>query len=429
MKRTRLCLKWFGHCQKKPEPFKDKQMQFPNRLAKLKLRRKIWLDIHLWLGLILGFFLAVFGLTGSILVFHAEINEWLNPAMMMVGVPTDGVDYQPMNAIVNAAKAAVPDNAVNTFATYPRNEEAAFKFDYSVPLEKNEVKENWQVYVNPYTAQVTGKRLMSASDNPFPFTFIGFVFELHYALFLGEDPGYLIVGAMGVFLIISVLTGLVVWWPLTGKWWKALTIKFKASSERLNFDLHKAFGFYSAIVLIPVLFSGVYMDVPQHVVPVLELFSPVTYRYWFKSKPAPGKPSLTLAEALAIADQRYPTGHSDWLYVAAELTGTYTVCKDGVQESGSLIHRRCVVVDRYSGAILDVDDPTTGSVGEVFTDWQWPLHSGQAFGWTGRILVFLSGLACPVLFVTGIIRWLQKSRAKRRKSAHGIGKHQGKAVS
>jgi len=30
---------------------------------------------------------------------------------------------------------------------------------------------------------------------------------------------------------------------------------------------------------------------------------------------------------------------------------------------------------------------------------------------TGRILVFITGLACPVLFVTGVIRWLQKRRA------------------
>lgn len=70
---------------------------------------------------------------------------------------------------------------------------------------------------------------------------------------------------------------------------------------------------------------------------------------------------------------------------------------------------------RYSGAILDLDDPIIGTAGEVFTHWQWPLHSGQAFGMTGRILVFLSRLACPVLFITGVIRWLQKRRAKRIK--------------
>jgi uncharacterized iron-regulated membrane protein len=161
------------------------------------------------------------------------------------------------------------------------------------------------------------------------------------------------------------------------------------------------------------LFSGIYMDTPQHVVPVLELFSPVTYRYWFKSAPTFDNKSLSLAEAVAIADQRYPAGRADWLYIPTEADGTYTVCKNGIDEPGSLLNRRCVVIDRYSGKLLDVDDPVIGTAGEVFTHWQWSLHSGQAFGWTGRIMVFLSGLACPLLFVTGVIRWLQKVKAKK----------------
>ncbi|NOS73893.1 MAG: PepSY domain-containing protein [Methyloglobulus sp.] len=386
-----------------------------NRLLKLKSRRKLWLDVHLWLGLGLGLFLSIFGITGSILVFHLEINELLNPKLLTVNVPEANPVYKPLAEIFQVGKATMPNHAANTFATYPRNNEAAIKMAFSLPLSGNKagVTESWEVYVNPYTAKAIGKRLMSSSDGPFPKTFIGFIFELHYALFLGEDPGYLIVGIMGALLIISTLTGLIVWWPLTGKWRQAVTIKFKASTERLNFDLHKTFGFYSAVVLIPVLFSGVYMDIPQHVVPVLELFSPATYRYWFKSNPTSVKPSITMADAVSIAEKRYPTGRADWIYGATEPTGTYSVCKDGVEEAGSLLHRRCVVIDRYSGAILDVDDPAIGTAGEVFTDWQWPLHSGQAFGWTGRILVFLSGLACPVLFVTGVIRWLQKRKAKR----------------
>ena len=53
---------------------------------------------------------------------------------------------------------------------------------------------------------------------------------------------------------------------------------------------------------------------------------------------------------------------------------------------------------------------------EQACDWLSKLHSGQAFGWTGRILVFITGLICPLLFVTGLIRWLQKRRAKSAKS-------------
>ncbi|WP_459991866.1 PepSY-associated TM helix domain-containing protein [Methylosoma difficile] len=383
-----------------------------NSLRELKSRRKLWLNVHLWLGLALGLFLSIFGITGSILVFHAEINELLNPQLLTVTVPKTHPAYRPLADIFQAGQAAMPETAVNTFANYPRNDAAAFKLVYALPVA-DAVTEHWEVYVNPYTAQVIGKRLKTSSDSLIPKTFIGLVFELHYALLLGEDLGYTVVGIMGVLLIISVLTGLILWWPLTGKWRQALTIKRRASAERLNFDLHKTSGFYTTVVLVPVLFSGVYMDIPERVVPVLELFSPVTYRYWFQSHPLANPKSITLPEAVAIAEQRYPTGRPDWLYAATQPTDTYTVCKDGVAEQGSWLHRRCVVIDQYSGKILDVDDPAIGTAGEVFTHWQWPLHSGQAFGWTGRILVFLSGLACPVLFVTGVIRWWQKRQAKQ----------------
>ena len=393
--------------------FFDQPNTQQQHLAKLKTRRKTWLAVHLWLGLALGFFLSIFGITGSILVFHAEINELLNPQLLTVTVPETESAYRPLADIFQAGQAAMPEKAVNTFADYPRNDAVAFKLVYALPVA-DAVTERWEVYVNPYTAQVIGKRLKTSSDSLIPQTFIGLVFELHYALVLGEDLGYTVVGIMGVLLIISVLTGLILWWPLTGKWRQALTIKRKASAERLNFDLHKTIGFYTTVVLVPVLFSGVYMNIPERVVPVLELFSPVTYRYWFQSHPPANPKSITLPEAVAIAEQRYPTGRPDWLYVATKSTDTYTVCKDGVAEQGIWLHRRCVVIDQYSGKILDVDDPSIGTAGEVFTHWQWPLHSGQAFGWTGRILVFLSGLACPLLFVTGVIRWMQKRKAKNR---------------
>lgn len=385
-----------------------------HNLQKLKSRRKIWLQVHLWLGLALGFFIAVFGLTGSILVFYSEIKELMNPDVVTVTVPSEQAVYKPLGNIVSAAKSAMPADAVNATITYPRNDEAAFRFRFLQPVGKD-IKESWEVFVNPYTAQVTGKQITTRSDKFIPFTFIDFVFELHYALLLGEDPGYLIVSVMAALLIISVLSGLILWWPLTGKWLKALTIKRKASAERFNFDLHKTTGFYSTVVLIPVLFSGIYMNVPEHVVPVLELFSPVTYRYWFKSKPIGINPPITLEDAVKVADQRYPEGRAVRFYIPKSATATYTVCKDHIQDPRSFNHWRCVVIDQYSGAILDVDDPATGTAGEVFINWQWPLHSGQAFGWTGRILVFLSGLACPILFVTGLIRWQHKHRAKSLK--------------
>ncbi|MDD4905300.1 MAG: PepSY-associated TM helix domain-containing protein [Methylobacter tundripaludum] len=59
---------------------------------------------------------------------------------------------------------------------------------------------------------------------------------------------------------------------------------------------------------------------------------------------------------------------------------------------------------------MKVQDPSTRSIaGQTFVEWQWPLHSDRAFGWTGRILVFL----------TGLIRWLQKRKTNKLKNKDG----------
>lgn len=105
-----------------------------NHLPQLKTRRKRWLQVHLWLGLTLGLFLSIFGITGSILVFHAEINELLNPKLLMVTIPDGNPVYQPLAEIFQAGQSVMPQNAAPTFAHYPHNNQAAFKLSYSVPL-------------------------------------------------------------------------------------------------------------------------------------------------------------------------------------------------------------------------------------------------------------------------------------------------------
>lgn len=386
------------------------------RLTRLKARRKVWLEVHLWLGLIAGMTLTVFGITGAILVFQQEIDELLNPGLLTVDPESGGESaFHLLDEILAAGTHVMPAGAKLTFVRYPRNDNAAFRLEYQFSVPSRNRSESWETAVNPYTATVTGMRLLKTSESIFPKTFVWVIFELHYAFFLGDELGYLLTGIFGSVLMISTLTGLILWWPLTGNWLAALTIKSGASAERLNYDIHKSAGFYTLVVMLPVLFSGIYMNLPQYVAPLIELFSPVSYRYWFHSTPSPETVAIGLPRAVKIANTKFPTGRMDWLYVPTDASGTYTVCKQGVEDPGSWITRRCVVMDQFSGRILDVDDPAHGTAGEVFTHWQWPLHSGHAFGWTGRILVFITGLAGPVLFVTGVIRWLQKRSAKRQR--------------
>jgi uncharacterized iron-regulated membrane protein len=167
------------------------------------------------------------------------------------------------------------------------------------------------------------------------------------------------------------------------------------------------------------LFSGVYFNLPDRVNVLIEPFSHLTRPNAWEGLPSqtyrsilrPGRKPIGPAAAEAAADRLYPSGRLWMLSAPKGEDDIYYVWKRDVEELGPFIGYREFVIDQYSGELLKVYDSGTGSAGDVLMDWQWPLHSGQAFGWPGRALVFLSGLVCPVLYVTGIIRWLQKRKA------------------
>jgi len=391
-------------------------------LSKLKARRKLWLDVHLYLGLVVGAVLTVVGLTGSFAVFFVELQEVLNPELAVVSMPPDNQQkLRSLDDIVAAAETVKPQGSRFVKVFYPRKPDIAYKFVYFVRDAKQANNgDGYYIFVDPYTAKVNGIQLYYPKDRYWGRPLVGFIMQLHWCLLLGKN-GAIINGVLAALSIISVLTGLIVWWPLTGKFKQALTFRRNAGAVRFNFDLHKTVGFYMVIVLLPVLFSGVYFNLPEQVNVVLKLFSPIQRPNAFSTipleihsnPPQANRQAISAQEAEAIVQKRSPAGKLWMLNAPKDRDDVYKVMKKDVDEISRFIGYRDVAVDQYSGEILKVYDRGTGSIGDVFLDWQWPLHSGHAFGWTGRILVFLSGLACPVLYVTGVIRWLQKRRAKQ----------------
>jgi uncharacterized iron-regulated membrane protein len=390
-------------------------------LAKLKARRKLWLDVHLYLGLIAGAILAVVGLTGGILVFYQEMQEVLNPELAVVSSPPESHEkLHTLDDIIAAAETAKPQGSRFFKVYYPRKPDIAYKFLYYVRDEKLANNgDGYYIFVDPYSARVQGLQLWHPKDRYWGRPLVSFIMQLHWCLLLGKKIGGLLVGILGVLSIISVLTGLIVWWPLTGKFKQALTFKRNGSTVRFNFDLHKTIGFYSTIVLLPVLFSGVYFSLPDQVNALVKLLSSTerpnafsTIPLKIHSSPQAGRQAISALAVEAIVQERYPAGRLWMLNAPKNPADVYTVMKNDVDEISRFTGYRDFAVDQYSGEILNVYDRGTGSAGDIFLDWQWPLHSGHAFGWAGRILVLLAGLACPVLYVTGVIRWLQKRKAK-----------------
>lgn len=385
--------------------------------------RARWLAVHRWIGFTAGLTLVLIGLTGSLLVYHLEIDEWLNPSLLLVTPqPGGAAQYRPFDELELAARRALPPGARLSFAQYPRHDGVAMRFNAQVPDGSTGGRSSslavYHIVVNPYTAQVTGQRLARAGGwaGAIPKTVVGFVFALHYALLLprfGDPPfGDTVVAIIGMVLLGSLVSGVILWWPRPGQWKAALTIKYPAHIRRLHLDVHRAVGVYSLLVLLAVFISGVYLNLRAPFHTVVRLFSPAVDRYEVRSAVVPGAETITLGEALRAVQESFPDGRLEWIYMPRMVGGTYTVCQRAVPDISLVLSRRCIVVDQYSGTILHVQSPDRATAGEHFIQWQWPIHSGQIFGLAGRWMVLLSGLACPLLFGTGWYLW-QRKRAGR----------------
>ncbi|WP_286897655.1 PepSY domain-containing protein [Achromobacter sp. UBA2119] len=61
---------------------------------------------------------------------------------------------------------------------------------------------------------------------------------------------------------------------------------------------------------------------------------------------------------------------------------------------------------------MGVTQPGRGTAADVFTQMQFPLHSGQIGGLAGRVAVAGLGLVVAMLSVTGVVIWWKKRRSR-----------------
>lgn len=379
--------------------------------------RKLWNmlhALHLYSGLVIGAFLVLIALTGSIIAFNHEIDRALNPELLTV---KPGGERRSLSEIAATAKAVYPDKPL-AFIRPPDKADDVYVAGFKTPKEGAGSKSccsgfNWfYVMLDPYTGKVTGQRDHSHYELTRP-GFTHLMSKLHGNLLLGET-GKTVVGLVSLAWLILILIGVYLWWPGVNKIKMALSIKRKAGSARFIFDLHRAFGMYSLVVMVVLAFSGVYFIFPGYVKPMVAAFSPVSQKEAaHESQPVGGQSQLTVDAAVVIAQTRFPGAVLKTVGLPKDDNGSYAITfrqEDEVKRPRG--GKSTVWVDQYSGTVLAERDAQKMNGGDTFLNWQMPLHSGSAFGMAGRIIICLSGLICTLLVTTGTLVWLRKRRNK-----------------
>lgn len=370
--------------------------------------RKVWLKTHLYLGLFIGGLFVLTSLTGSLLVFYKAIDGWLNPDLLR---SRSGGESRPLNDIVTAARTASPEQGRLETSRLPDHPGGMVQVWYTIPTHDPGEPRWIEFLIAPATAEVLSR------GREWGGTLVPFIYELHESLLI-DKPGQTIVGFLALFLLVSIGTGLYLWWPSLRRLRQALSFKPGLSVIRWHYDVHKLSGLYSAVVLAVLAFTGVYLEFTEYVVPLVRTFSSVQE---FPKKgdlrsspPAPGAPALSAEQAVARAREIVPDGELKFLSVPDHPDGVFRI---GLRQPGEVREssgQSQVWLDQHSGAVLHVRDWRNFTAGDTFVAWLFPLHNGEAFGLLGRWIVCVSGLIPLVLYVTGIRMWWLKRRAHRR---------------
>ena len=366
------------------------------------LMRRYLLKLHLYLGLSIGGAFALLGLTGSFLVFYPEIDRGLNPEL----VNQSAVQSPPtVQAWFDHLHAQFPERKGPWRIEIPRSTDQVVFARYLKPEETDpNVFAPMVVALDPNSGAVLNARMWGDY-------LVTWVYDLHYSLLMGKS-GTVLVSLLGMALLVSVVLGVYLWLPRGKHRFVKAIPKVRTGSKKAIYDMHSYTGAYGAVLLLLMVVTGVGLATPQWVEPVMNLFSVrMEKQTVYSAVPMPGTKRITADQAVSAGLAVFPTAKLRWIEAPIKVEDVYVLRLQQPNEPSQRFPKTFVWIDQFSGEVLASRDALKVSSGDVFFDWLHPLHNGEAFGLTGRILAFVSGLLPLALLLTGWIRWRQKRKA------------------
>lgn len=359
------------------------EVRFPDMTLTARLRR-LWLNVHLWIGVGLLVVLAPLAVTGSILVWHDPIDHALYAERYAT---TGGPVARPASAYAQAAQAAFGARAQVMQLRFPQRagDPVVAVGRMPGPPGSGARPRSLNAWLNPADARVLAVAEVNAQAT--------MVLHRVHGTLLIPGIGRKVVGWLGWAMFVSSATGLWLWWPRRGGFLKGLRW---TRGEGALFNLHHQVGFWVCLPLAVLSLTGVYISFPQtsHA-----LFGapPPPQRSGAARNAPPITPQMSLDAAVAVA------GRGVLREVNWPVRGAQPAWRIGLDGG-----RQVRVVDATGEARADAardgarraPDPTSKLMRQV--------HDGTDMGLAWRIVITLAGLAPPVLGVTGIVMWLRR---------------------
>ncbi|WP_213736232.1 PepSY-associated TM helix domain-containing protein [Bradyrhizobium sp. dw_411] len=365
-------------------------------------RRWIW--VHTWSSLICTLFLLLACVTGLPLIFHEEIDTWLEPGLPYASLP------------VNAPRASLDVITARSHERYPQEIILSVTMDDDEPKVVVFMASSWQAFLkdtkvahalkfDARTAQI----LRETRLGELTATLTGFILKLHKDLFAGTIGEYLL-AAMAILFLVALVSGVVVYGPFM-RHLDFGTLRV-ARSRRLKWlDVHNLLGGLALVWMVVVGATGIMNELST---PLFDLWRSTEVRSALKART--GTPVLSSELApLQAAYERAETAMPGNTVSSVIFPGSsfstpyhYVFWAKGQQP----------LTARLFIPIL-IDGRTGSFDGTVHMPWYLraleisrPLHFGDYGGLALKLIWALFDLATIVVLATGLYLWMTKAFRK-----------------
>jgi uncharacterized iron-regulated membrane protein len=370
--------------------------------------RRLWLDVHLWIGVGLLVVFIPLGVSGSALVWHDGLDKLLHPARYATSGPGPAL---PPETYAQAAAAAFNGRATLSQVRLPETagDPVVATGRLTGPPGPGGRPRSLNVWIDPASA-----KLLDVADSNSGLVRV--MHQLHGTLFIPE-VGRKVVGWLGWAMFVSTATGLWLWWPRNGAVLRAL--RWRRGPSTL-FNLHHMVGFWICLPLAVLSLTGVYISFPQ------------ASRALFGVAEAPARPGgqgmgagggrfapplphpqLSLGAAAQAALAANPG--AELASISLPTRGKAPAWRVQLRKSGAPV---TVQVTDATGE-LKPDRGGPGGAPDPLSRWMRRLHDGADMGLVWQSVIFLSGAAPAVLSLTGLVMWLRR-RSRRRALIPGL---------
>ncbi|MFC6997944.1 PepSY-associated TM helix domain-containing protein [Rufibacter roseus] len=351
----------------------------------MKKRTKRTFSIHHWLGLWAGTFLLISSLTGTVLVFHHEIDHAQHVALSTLPAPAEKLR---IDASFQHIRKSFPEGDLR-IPELPQSNIQALKYEI-----RQDGKRQW-IFAHPQTGQTLGT--LQRADK----RLVHVLLDTHYNLLMGKT-GKVLVLLGGLSLVALTVTGFLLYRKSIMKVLSfRQTISFKSRRSFFS-SLHRIVGVWSLVFNLLLSVTGSYIAYTI----VLAALSPAPASSSITASP------VSIDTTLEKIRKEHPHFQINYLRMAGNSLSVLGKLQDDPAYYGRTYSN--IQVDLNTGAVTSVNFLRDKTWYQRALSVLKPLHFGDYAGLGVKLLYSFFGFMPSILAISGFVIWRFRRSASKK---------------